>query len=458
MLQVENEYGSYSACDRNYTRWLRDVFRSYVGDKAVLFTTDGAGSGYLKCGTIPGVLATVDFGPTRNVSRQFDALRQYQKHGPLVNSEFYTGWLTHWGDPKMGTRVTQDIVNSTRQLLALNASFNFYVFHGGTSFGFSTGANIPPFLPQVTSYDFDAPISESGNLTEKYYAIRAVISEFMPVPDIPVRSSGTRDYGTVRLEPKVSLFDSDTATRYPDFQYPQTFEALQQYSGYMLYETRLPPGLSGIGYLVANNVHDRTIVFLDKVPVGMLSRTDHMYQLVLAGKPRHTLGLLVENQGHINYQNMTDLKGLIENVTLNGDTLTGWRHTGYPMTNVGHIATQPSSSSVALPAFFGGRFRLPPVTLGDSQPLGTFVDMTGWGKGVLYVNGFNLGRYWPEVGPQMSLYLPGSLLRQNNILLLMELGTRHPNSSVRLVARPIVKQSHRIHDHIYSDINVHLVH
>uniref|UniRef100_A0A1B6JXA2 Beta-galactosidase n=1 Tax=Homalodisca liturata TaxID=320908 RepID=A0A1B6JXA2_9HEMI len=457
MLQVENEYGSFSACDGNYTRWLRDVFRTYVGDNAVLLTTDGAGSGYLKCGTIPGVLATVDFGPTTNVSREFDALRQYQKHGPLVNSEFYTGWLTHWGDPKMASRSTSSIVNSTRQLLALNASFNFYVFHGGTSFGLSTGANISPFLPQVTSYDFDAPISESGNLTEKYYAIRSVISEFMPVPDIPVESSGTMDYGTVLLAPKISLFDSQTAIEYPAFEYPQTFESLEQYSGFMFYETRLPPRFPGLGYLVANNVHDRTIVCLNKRPVGVLSRSDNIYQMILVGQAGQMLGLLVENQGHINYQNMTDLKGLVENVTLNGDILTGWTHTGYPMTNVSQIATLPNMSSVALPAFFGGSFSLPTAAPRD-VPLGTFVDMTGWGKGILYVNGYNLGRYWPEMGPQMSLYLPGSFLRQNNTVLVMELGIRHPNTTLRLVAEPVVNLIQHSHGHNDSQINVQLAH
>uniref|UniRef100_A0A1B6HET1 Beta-galactosidase n=2 Tax=Homalodisca liturata TaxID=320908 RepID=A0A1B6HET1_9HEMI len=436
MVQIENEYGSYPICDRRYTFWLRDIFQSYIGSNAVLFTTDGNGSFYLRCGPIPGVFITVDFGHGVNVMNAFKPLRAVQPHGPLVNSEFYTGWLTHWGEPEESGASTSGVVNTTRSLLAMNASLNFFMFFGGTNFGFTSGANNPPFQPQLTSYNYDAPISEAGDLTDKYFAIKSVISEFFPIAEIPVGNSSKGSYGRLVLEPKISLRDSDTGIVYNNTTYPQTFEALELYSGLLWYETTLPLDFSGTSLLMADDLHDRAIVYINKTAVGVLSRstTTSMFISEGAGQP---LSLLVENQGHINYGQMMDLKGLVKNVTLDGEVLTDWKQTGYPLDNVSHVATLPTVEHVDLPAFYSARFQLPE---GLETPLDTFVDMTGWSKGVLYVNGHNLGRYWPVEGPQVTLYLPGPYLFQYpdyNTILVLELEKIHPDRTIEFVPAPI---------------------
>ncbi|XP_054270953.1 beta-galactosidase-like isoform X2 [Macrosteles quadrilineatus] len=447
MVQVENEYGSYWACDHSYTAWLRDVFRSYIGDKAVLFTTDGNDSGYLKCGPIRGVFITVDFGTVGNVTKAFEDLRKIQPHGPLVNSEFYPGWLTHWGDMEAGGSI-ESVVNTTRQLLYSNASFNFYMFHGGTNFGFTSGANNPPYSPQITSYDYDAPISESGNLTEKYYAIKAVLAEFTQTLDLHVDDNPPFNYGVVKLDPKTSLFNSAAGIPFGYFDKPQTLESLELYSGFMLYEASLPP--TKLRLLQIGRIHDRTYVYVDKVLKGVLRRTEGISSMYISNTGT-LLSLLVENQGHINYSNMTDLKGILGNVTLNGSPLGPWRHTGYPMTNVSSIPGLPTSTNVQLPAFYSGTFQLPNS---GQPPSDTFVDMTGWGKGVLYVNDINLGRYWPSLGPQITLYLPAPYLRQDNVFVILELEKEHPNRTISLVDKPVLNKTQSVTDSDTMKISV----
>ncbi|XP_054271628.1 beta-galactosidase-like isoform X2 [Macrosteles quadrilineatus] len=440
MVQVENEYGSYSTCDRNYTLWLRDLFVKHVGTKAVLFTTDGAAKGFLKCGPIPGVFITVDFGSGANITKAFEPLRAIQPKGPLVNSEFYPGWLTHWGE-SVSTVETERIVNTTRDMLQANVSFNYYMFFGGTNFGYTSGANYrdspnTSFQPQLTSYDYDAPITEAGDLTQKYFAIRSVISEFVTVPGIPVENSKKFSYSGLVLDPRVSLFDSPGVV-YPETTYPKTFEELGLYTGFLLYETRLPETFSSQGLLTAKHLHDRALVYIDKQPVGILDRSNATFSLNISGKPHQTLSLLVENQGHINYGIMSDLKGLTENVTLNGDVLLNWKQTGFPTEDVSHVVDLPKSETVKLPAFYSQKFQL---TNTAEDPGDTFVDMSGWTKGVVYVNGHNLGRYWSTEGPQQSLFLPGPFLHKHpeyNTIVVLELETENSLRKVFFSPTPV---------------------
>ncbi|KAK8758301.1 hypothetical protein V5799_004063 [Amblyomma americanum] len=180
MVQVENEYGSYPACDSGYMAYMRDMTRAHLGRDVVLFTTDGCSDEMLKCGRVGGTLTTVDFSAQSEPKAMFEVKRQFQKAGPLMNSEMYTGWLDHWGEPK--NRLEAELLGSRiRELLAMNASFNLYMFHGGTNFGFKSGANHDAgFRPQLTSYDYDAPIDEAGDITEKFKAVRDAIAEFFP--------------------------------------------------------------------------------------------------------------------------------------------------------------------------------------------------------------------------------------------------------------------------------------
>ncbi|CAH1401072.1 unnamed protein product [Nezara viridula] len=214
MIQVENEYGSYPINDKNYTIWLKNIMEKHVGNDAVLFTTDGFTTDLLTRGTIPGVFATVDFGPSDEpIEEKFDALLAIQPNGPLVNSELYTGWISYWGRPRAETE-TQALVNTIVAFLQNNVSFSMYMFHGGTNFGFTAGSGSEEtYLADITSYDYDAPVSEAGDLTPKYIAIRdAIMKSLNKSSDLTIPIAKKKgDYGEVKLHPVCSCFSCPIA-------------------------------------------------------------------------------------------------------------------------------------------------------------------------------------------------------------------------------------------------------
>nr|CAD7408846.1 unnamed protein product [Timema poppensis] len=444
LVQVENEYGSYFACDYDHTSWLRDQFSSYVGTDAVLFTTDGAGDSYLQCGKIDGVFATVDFGSGTNVSAAFHAMRNHQAHGPLVNNEFYPGWLSHW-DEAYQTVGTNQVTKTLDEILATNASVNLYMFFGGTNFGFLSGANYgSKYEPQLTSYDYDAPLTEAGDPTGKYFAIREVVGRYLPLPDLALPETTAKgEYGVVSMFPVVSLLEDEVksglGTPTVIEKYPLTFEALGQSYGFVLYETMVPSDIGDPSLLDVKTIGDRALVFLDKVLKGVLSRSRSITTLSLITKGNQTLQILVENQGRINYgSKINDTKGLLSNVTLDDSELTQWNMTGFPLSSISWLQeknTKNLSETLLLPAFYRGEFQL----LENNLTLDTYLDPTGWDKGVAFINGYNLGRYWPRAGPQVTLYVPGSFLRpypETNTIVLLELEGTPNNLQVKFVSEP----------------------
>lgn len=424
MVQVENEYGSYNACDTEYMDMLKEVFVKKIGDKALLYTTDGSSVSLLRCGFVPGAYATIDFGTSTNVTKSFLSMRLYQPRGPLVNSEFYPGWLTHWGETFQRVK-TEAITKTLTQMLDIGASVNFYMFYGGTNFGFTSGANggAGVYNPQLTSYDYDAPLTEAGDPTDKYFAIRDVIGRYLPLPNMSLPTASPKgNYGPVLLEPVQKLLDSRSpfAVIRATGDQPKTFEALSVNQGFVLYETSLPPPVSDPTVLRAMT-KDRALVYVDDQLCGTLSRIDKIFTIPLESPYGRRLSLLVENQGRLNFGNeIHDFKG-ISNVTVSGIPLTGWNMTGYTFSDVSSLrnVTTMSIESGTLgngPVFLRGRFTI------NEQPLDTFLDTTGWGKGVAFVNGHNLGRYWPVVGPQITLYVPAPYLRTGeNELIILEL-------------------------------------
>ncbi|XP_076003847.1 beta-galactosidase [Genypterus blacodes] len=432
-VQVENEYGSYFACDFNYMRHLMKLFRSYLGEKAVLFTTDGAGLSYLKCGAIQGLYSTVDFGPGGNVTAAFDAQRHVEPHGPLVNSEFYAGWLDNWGHHH--SVVSSAIVaKSLNEMLFLGANVNLYMFIGGTNFGYWNGANAP-YSPQPTSYDYDAPLTEAGDLTEKYFAIREVIKMYRKVPEGPIPPTTPKyAYGEVKLTKLQTVSDALEVLSLSGpitSLYPQSFIELNQDFGFVLYRTKLPVNCSKPTPLSSplNGVHDRAYVSVDKVAVGILER-NKVITINVTGKAGSQVDILVENMGRINYgRDINDFKGLVSNLTLGANLLTDW--TMYSLSidkavdqgllrGTGPTAadgTQPASLSP--PAFYEGTFIIPDGI--PQLPQDTYIKLPNWRKGQIWINGFNIGRYWPSRGPQVTLFVPASILSTaapNNVTVL----------------------------------------
>ncbi|XP_078656009.1 beta-galactosidase-like isoform X2 [Branchiostoma floridae x Branchiostoma belcheri] len=483
-VQVENEYGSFYTCDYDYLRHLRELFIQHLGPDVVLFTTDGWWDGVLKCGTIDGLYTTVDFGPGTDPAGAFKGQRKHQPKGPLVNSEFYTGWLDHWGQPHAHTDKDK-VATYLEKILQLNASVNMYMFEGGTNFGYMNGVEFSPFQPVPTSYDYDAPLSEAGDPTDKFYSIRSLISKFRQLPPMPVPPATPKAaYGKVQMTFEATVLDklSDLSPDGPiRADYPITMENMQQSYGFMLYRTTLPAAATG-AKLSVPGIRDRGFVMLDQTPVGILSRNGPT-DLNLTSQAGQVLDVVVENQGRINFgRYINDSKGIISNVTLGNDTLRSWSIFSLdidgalptlfsPQTNPAvHINGRlPALSSVLqqelegldvqleshekrsarplrsragqmVPSFYTGTFSI------QGDPQDTFLNMKGWTKGQAFVNGFNLGRYWPVEGPQITLYVPASVLKSDNNVTLFELEaspcltsqTSDTDCTVEFQDRPII--------------------
>uniref|UniRef100_A0A8C2K429 Beta-galactosidase n=1 Tax=Cyprinus carpio TaxID=7962 RepID=A0A8C2K429_CYPCA len=419
-VQVENEYGSYFACDFNYMRHLRQLFRSHLGEEVVLFTTDGAGVGYLKCGSLQGIYATVDFGPGSNVTAAFKAQRHAEPRGPLVNSEFYTGWLDHWGE-KHAVIPTAAVVKSLNEILEMGANVNLYMFIGGTNFGYWNGAN-SPYGPQPTSYDYDAPLTEAGDLTEKYFAIREVIKMYKYVPEGLLPPSTPKfAYGQVKMKKvngflhlclNVSVLHGPSVLYLICALYMDVSLSRQAF-GFMLYQTVLPVNCLKPTPLSSplNGVHDRAYISIDGIAAGILERNKAL-TINITGKAGSRVDVLVENMGRINYgREINDFKGLVFNLTLGADVLGNWTvyslsideavHKGLLSASSGFISTSTSS---------------PPHWSSYKGIITYFLF-----QGQVWINGFNVGRYWPSRGPQVTLFVPAHLLStsvQNNITVL----------------------------------------
>ncbi|KAM4608570.1 beta-galactosidase-1-like protein [Polymixia lowei] len=447
-VQVENEYGSYYACDYNYMRHLRTLFRFFLGEDTVLFTTDGNTDKELTCGTLEGLYATIDFGTDTNITKAFKRQRRFEPRGPLVNSEFYTGWLDHWGD-KHAMVDTWKISIMLGEMLSMGASVNMYMFEGGTNFGYWNGADLDNrFRSVVTSYDYNAPLSEAGDPTEKLLAIRDVIKQFRDVPSGPMPPATPKfAYGFVTLK-KVGNISGLLNTLSPQgpvkSQYPLTFEQMKQNYGYMLYRTKLPRDLSKTTPLISplNGVHDRAYVSVNGVFQGLLER-DTILVINVTGKQGDNIDVLVENMGRVNFgSKINDYKGLLSNLILGEDVLTNWEI--YPLDIDGAIAggwphsdNQRSSSVPKTDPLFG-----PVFYMGTLEPNGlawdTFIKLSEWTKGQVWINGVNLGRYWPARGPQQTLYVPGPLLSttQPNNITVLELEKPPAHTRILFMDRP----------------------
>uniref|UniRef100_A0A1I8MKE6 Beta-galactosidase n=1 Tax=Musca domestica TaxID=7370 RepID=A0A1I8MKE6_MUSDO len=443
MVQVENEYGAFYACDHDYLNWLRDETRKYVKDNALLFTTD-IPNDRIQCGKIEGVFATIDFGFDRvnEIDNLWKILRSVQPTGPLVNSEFYPGWLTHWQEENQ-RRDPKSVAEGFRKLLEYKANVNFYMFFGGTNFGFTAGANDfgdSKYTPDITSYDYDAVMDEMGNVTKKFELIREVIRDFREVPKIEIVPEKSFAYGRVEMAPVMNLLSQEARAilakgKARSSLKPMTFEELDQYSGLILYETSLQGIIAGETYvLTLNDLRDRALVYVDQQFKGILSRQNANFSITLNDLHDSKLQLLVENQGRINFNIANDTKGILGAITLqplNADKVTilnDWLNTAFPLEEpqVTDILTgvQNNSLSFMEDDTTASLHRGPVIYYGEfvvTEEHHTYLNPSGWGKGVAFVNGFNIGRYWPLAGPQITLYVPQEILHKGrNSLVLLE--------------------------------------
>lgn len=413
-MQVENEYGAYGD-EKAYLEALRTEMRKN-GVTVPLVTSDGPWGGYLANGSLPGALATANFGS--KAEQQLKVLRKYNKNGPLMCMEFWIGWFDAWGDEAHHTTSPEECAKDLEAILS-NGSVNFYMFHGGTNFGFMNGANYyDRLLPDVTSYDYDAPLSEDGEITPKYMALRKVISRYAPVP--PLQFSARiekRSYGGQAVADCVSLFSVlDDLAASVQSPWPVSMEKLGQSYGYTLYRSVLNEDLP-VEKLRLMNANDRAQIFLDQKHLVTLNDLElkKEYELRTPENPE-TLEILVENMGRVNYgpQMEYQRKGIDGAVLVNSHGHAGWQMYALPM-DEGMISKLDFTGDyrAGTPSFFRVCFEV--KDLGD-----TFLDLSGWGKGCVLLNGFQLGRFW-EKGPQKRLYVPAPLLHKgNNELIIFE--------------------------------------
>ena len=452
-VQVENEYGYFPACDHNYLKFLEGVFRQYLGDDVILFTVDGDSENLLKCGNIPSLYATVDFGSSTNPQNAFKVMRKFSPRGPLVNTEFYPGWLDVWSVPHQ-TRSAQLVAETFDKMLALNASVNFYMYHGGTNFGFMNGGsyNKPRgLLPSISSYDYDAPLTEAGDITTKFHILREIIGKYEKIPPIPIPANTTKfAYGKVEMTHLSTFLDALpklSAPRGPVYSsFPLTMEQVGQNYGFILYQTQLPPifAWSSVVLSISNLIRDRAIIYVGKIRQATMfrRRKDQNVTLIIGDKLQ--LDILVENMGRCN-QGFAEPKGIIDNVTINGTILMNWQIYPLNLTNLfsdgvefpfnlveknNHMLSIDESFP---PSFFYGEFAV-------SAAHDTFLHLPGWSKGQAFVNGFNLGRYWPVIGPQITLFVPSNVLslkkRKSVSIMLFELDGAPESCFVEFVTTP----------------------
>jgi len=421
-VQIENEYGSFSACDHKYTSYLLNLTKSLLVDDVVYFTTDGDGTGYLKCGAINNTLTTVDFG-AGSAKRGYHVLNVWNSsfYGPYVNSEYYIGWLDIWGQ-KHAHVSTSASANTLDETLKMKGNVNMYMFFGGTNFGFTSGApGDNPFKPVPTSYDYDAAISEAGDLTYKYYMLRNVIGKYKKLPweMVPPRNSTKAAYGklSVTLQGPMHHLASELARLHGDpkyvTKYPIRSELMDTGYGYLLYRHIFSKDVVR-GKLSVPGIRDRGYVIVNDVNFGVMYR-DGPTEIMIEAKAGDTLSILVENMGRVGYGSgiLRGTKGIISNVTIDTQVnVTEWSIFNYRY----NISTlQQSAKKLSRENQFNGSLKYVPSTylgiLNIKEPADTFVRLDGWYKGNIEVNNFNIGRYWPVMGPQQTLYIPSVILR-----------------------------------------------
>ncbi|NUT97624.1 MAG: beta-galactosidase [Saccharothrix sp.] len=422
MVQVENEYGSYGS-DHDYLRHLRDGLVRR-GIDVPLFTSDGGEALFLTGGLVPDTLGTVNFGS--DAAGQFAEFRRHRPRDPLFCMEFWDGWFDHWGDRHV-VRSPEDAAAALDEVLAAGASVNLYMAHGGTNFGFWAGANASgdvhdgAYRPTVTSYDYDAPMDEAGNPTPKYWAFREVIGRYAPLPEPPPPPPATLPSGEITLTRSVRLTDVYRTTIHTP--HVPTFEELGRHQGFLLHRTTLPGPRPPLP-LRLRDLRDRAQLFVDGTPHEVFSRAADPEAVEHADVPGDvTIELLVEAMGRINYGPLLgERKGIVGGVLHERQYVHGWETTPIPLDTLPELPWDTGTSTYG-PLFLGG-------TLTVDQPRDAYLDLAGWTKGVVWVNGFCLGRYW-RIGPQRTLYVPGPVLHSgDNEVVVLEL---HPDASPRSV-------------------------
>ena len=417
MLQIENEYGSYGN-DKEYLEAVLDIYKEN-GIDCLFFTSDGACYTMLSGGTMEGHLAVANFGS--NVKEQLSVLKEFRPDQPLMCGEFWSGWFDHWfGNHHV--RPSSEVIRCIKDFVELGASFNMYVFHGGTNFAFTNGANYEDvYAPTITSYDYNAPLSEAGDRTELYYEIRKILGEaFGNLPKLTASETPKKAYGKLELCERADLFDNlDNLSSPIKTRAPQFMENLGQDFGYILYRTTIH-GPQNDWMLETDACHDRAQVFVNGKQIATFERWDKEtykkanVRLPIGYGESYSLDFLVENMGRVNYgRKLFDRKGM-KGIRFGIQYHFGWETYCLDMRDLSRLEYKNcEKTSVTGPGFLKGILEI------EETPCDTFIRLDGFTKGFVTVNGNNIGRYFNEAGPQKTLYVPAPFLKKgkNDIIV-----------------------------------------
>ena len=439
-MQVENEYGSYGN-DKEYLAFIEKLMRD-CGIDCELFTSDSNWKNMLSGGSLPHIYKVLNFGSKAKTA--FNCLKDFENDGPYMCGEFWCGWFDHWRD-KHHTRNAADIAKEVKDFLDIDANFNFYMFHGGTNFGFTAGANFTPgcpYEPTVTSYDYCALLNEWGDYTPAYHEVRKLLCEKQGIEmgELPP-SPELQSIGKVKLTEGASLFENlDNIGEKHRSAVPEGMEYYGQNFGMIYYETVLS-GKYDMSPVSIKDVHDFGYVYFDGKQKAFIDRTKYtvpnkfsLKNLILKKSPEDNsvmmkaldgdrkIGVLVDTMGRVNYgARMLDRKG-ISDIYIGNQRQMGFDVWTLPLDNLENLKYADKYDKNE-PVFLKGTFKT------DSKA-DCFVHLDGFEKGYVFVNGFNLGRFW-AVGPQKSLYLPGALLKEENEIIVLSLnGFSTPEVSI----------------------------
>ncbi len=431
-MQVENEYGSYGN-DKEYLLHIEKLMIK-LGIDCLLFTSDGWVTHMLSGGTLPHLLKTVNFGS--KPKEAFAELAKVQPYGPNMCCEFWDGWFEQWGKDKI-SRSPKTMADDFETMITMGASVNTYMFHGGTNFGFMNGANQEgdTYYATATTYDYDALLTESGDITEKYLLCKDIIKEqFGTNLDIEVKNTRKYSYGKIELTHQASLFDIlDEISMPVKSAYTQTMEEIGSGYGYILYTTTINRTVEN-EVLEIKDICDRATIYLNQEYIGTQYRSgenEHIFINVKEGESA-CLQILVENMGRVNYgSTMGEQKGITNGVLLS-TMIFNWEMRGVNLKSL-PISFNDRIKTTEEPCFYQG-------VLNVDEKADTFLDMRNFKKGVVLVNRFNLGRYW-NIGPTYTLFLPAPLLKQgeNTITVFETDGCICP--TIESVDKHIVEQS-----------------
>ncbi|MBF0647376.1 beta-galactosidase [Dysgonomonas sp. GY75] len=453
MVQAENEFGSYVSQRKDIPLEEHRAYNAKIvqqlknaGFEVPTFTSDG--SWLFEGGTTPGALPTAN--GESNIENLKKVVNEYHGgQGPYMVAEFYPGWLAHWVEPHPQVSATS-IARQTEKYLQNDVSINYYMAHGGTNFGFTSGANYDKkhdIQPDLTSYDYNAPVTEAGWVTPKFDSIRNIVKKYVnyTVPEAAAKIP-VIEISSIKLTKAADMLEAAREQKPVESDKPVTFEKLNQGYGYVLYSRHFNQPVNG--KLEIEGLRDYALVYVNGEKVGELNRYFNNYSMDINIPFNSNLEIFVENMGRINYGSeiVRNTKGIISPVKINGNIIEGeWEMYRIPMdkapdlekikkSNVHNLTTAiPEKLLMGKPAVYSGTFNL--TETGD-----TFIDMESWGKGIVFINGINIGRYW-KIGPQQTLYIPGVWLRKGqNEIVIFEQQNDKVHSEVKTVKVPVLNK------------------